>query len=778
MTVLRPLLIGFLLLSAIGDVFLACFAWRRNHLPGAPAFAALMAAVGCYSFGYALELSSDTLEAMLAWSRVQYLGIVLIAPLWIIATLHYSGRGRWLTVPVTAGLFVVPLVILVLRTIPAFSWLVYRGAWINTAAPFPLLAFTPGPWYWVSTTYTNLAMLAGTLLIGVKPRYRSTMYRRQDMVMLVGSLFPWCAFLVYLAGFNPWGIDLVPIALSLAGPLYAWGILSTRLFDLAPVARETLFDRMSEPVLVFDNQGRFVDCNRAAARFGMEDRVGLPVSPALEHLPGLGAVVDGPRDEGDGPLWQDRRDGRFWQVSVSRISEGNDVDRGRLVVLRDVTGLKRVVQALRQSEEQYRFVTENVSDAIWQLDAELRFVFVNGHTDFHGYTREELIGKPLFSLLTPEGVAEVTRKQAERMQMDAQGTASGVLRYEVQMLCKDGGHIWVEVDVTPYRDENDAIIGYVGVTRDISGRREAENAIRKLSTIVEQSPVSIVITDREGTIEYVNPSFCHQTGYGPDEVCGGNPRILKAGEHPPEFYVDLWRRIQGGEVWRGEFHNRKKNGELFWESASISPIRDGLGVITHYVAVKEDITEKKLLVERLQQMAHYDELTGLPNRTLFFDRFRQAAALAARDRHRFALLYLDLDGFKEINDAHGHETGDHVLKIVADRLTSCVRGSDTVARMGGDEFTLILATLSQGKDAGQVAEHIIGALSQPLVVPDGSPVRLGASIGIGVFPDDADSAEKLLICADVAMYRAKRSGKNTYCFGRDDTAGDHLKQEA
>jgi diguanylate cyclase (GGDEF)-like protein/PAS domain S-box-containing protein len=638
MTSLRFFLIGFLLLSSVCDVALACYALRRSNLPGATAFAALMAAVGCYSFGYAGELSSNTLEAMLTWSCVQYMGIVLIAPLWIIITLHYSGRGHWLRAPLTAGLFVIPCIILILRIVPDFSRFIYRLSWIATSAPFPMLSFSPGPWYWVSVGYTNLALLSGTFFIGVKPWHNSLVYRRQDLVMLLGSLFPWFAFLLYLLGLNPWEIDLVPIALSLAGPLYAWGILSFRLFDLAPVARETLFDRMREPVLVFDGLERFVDCNRAAALFALEGCVGFPVARALAHLPGLSALLVYTDDREDGPLWQDCRDGRFWQVSVSRISQGEDTDRGRLVVLRDVTGLKRV-----------------------------------------------------------------------------------------------------------------------------------EEAIRKLSTIVEQSPVSIVITDREGIIEYVNPSFLVQTGYTSEEVLGKNPRILKGGDQPAEFYAELWRCIQDGDVWRGEFHNRKKNGDLFWESASISPIRNSRGEITHFAAIKEDITEKKRLIEQLQERAHHDALTGLPNRTLFFDRLNQAMARATRDRYYFGLLYLDLDGFKEINDTHGHEAGDHVLRGVADRLTSCLRGADTVARMGGDEFTIILATLSQRKDAGQVTEHILDVLSRPFILPDGCSVRLGVSIGISVFPDDADDAVNLLNRADAAMYKAKRSGKNTYCFGERET---------
>jgi len=769
MASLRLFLIVFLLFSAICDVALACFAVRRASLPGARAFSALMAAIGCYSLGYAGELACTSLEAMQVWSRVQYIGIVLIAPLWIIVSLHYSGREHWLKMPVRASLFIIPSIILVLRVVPDLSHFIYRATWVVRSAPFPMFSFSPGPWYWVSVSYTNLALLAGTIFIGVKSRHISPVYRRQDLVMLLGSLFPWLAFLMYLAGLNPWAIDYVPFALSLSGPLYAWGVLSFRLFDLAPIARETLFDRMREPVLVFDHQDRFVDCNHAAAVFALEDRVGLPVEQALEHLPGLSAVVDCPEDGDEGQFWRDYRDGRFWQISVSRINQGKGAGQGRLVVLRDVTGLKRVEEALRRSDEQYRFVTENISDTIWQLDSEMRFVFVNipagVGANMHGYSREDLIGTSLLSLLTPEGIEEVSKRHAESMEKEARGEQSGASRYELQMRCKDGRYIWVETDVTPYRDENGIIIGHVGMTRDVSQRREAEDAIRKLSTIVEQSPVSIVITNHGGIIEYVNPSFLEQTGYAAEEILGETLRILKGGEQPAEFFEELLGCIQSGNVWRGEHHHRKKNGDRFWESVSISPIRNGQGEITHYATFMEDITEKKQLVEQLRQLAHYDALTGLPNRTLFFDRLNQALIMAVRGRYQMGLLYLDLDGFKEINDTYGHEAGDHILRNVAERLTSCLRLSDTVARMGGDEFTIILATLARRRDAGAVTKHIIEVLSQSFVLPDGISARLGVSIGIGIFPDDAENAEGLVNCADVAMYKAKRSGKNTYCYG-------------
>ena len=189
--------------------------------------------------------------------------------------------------------------------------------------------------------------------------------------------------------------------------------------------------------------------------------------------------------------------------------------------------------------------------------------------------------------------------------------------------------------------------------------------VRILIKAVEQSPVSILVTDFEGRIEYVNPKFCQVSGYALEEVIGLTPRILKGGFIAPELYQELWATIRAGREWHGVFHNRTKSGQLIWELASISPIRDEQGAITHFVGVKEDITELKRLQEQLDQQAHHDPLTGLANRSLFYDRLNYSLALAKRRKSGFAVLYLDLDGFKGVNDAFGHERGDTLLTLVA-----------------------------------------------------------------------------------------------------------------
>ena len=307
---------------------------------------------------------------------------------------------------------------------------------------------------------------------------------------------------------------------------------------------------------------------------------------------------------------------------------------------------------------------------------------------------------------------------------------------------------------------------YLKLTRQLreqfSRQQRVAVELRTLSTAVEQSPASIVITDRQGSIRYVNPAFCRLTGYSLEEALGQNPKILKGSDHPPEFYRAMWETLDSGREWRGEFLNRRKDGTLFWELASISPILDERGEISHFVGVKENITERKQRLEHLDQMAHYDKLTGLPNRALFFDRLGCIVAQCRREGRKFALLFIDLDGFKEVNDSFGHEAGDRVLQETARRLRGCIRDSDTAARMGGDEFTVILANLADGEHAALVARKILQAFPEPIVLADGNSCRIGASIGISFYPGDSREIETLVGAADSAMYEVKRDGKNGF----------------
>jgi diguanylate cyclase (GGDEF)-like protein/PAS domain S-box-containing protein len=273
----------------------------------------------------------------------------------------------------------------------------------------------------------------------------------------------------------------------------------------------------------------------------------------------------------------------------------------------------------------------------------------------------------------------------------------------------------------------------------------------------------ILVTDFSGNIVEVNAAFCAITGYGKAEVLGRNPRIMKSDRHDAAFYARMWKSLVEQGQWQGEVWDRRKNGETFPKWLTINTVRDSAGRATGYVGIFSDLTGAKRTEAELERLAHYDSLTSLPNRILFRDRLAQALAQAQRGRRRLALLFLDLDGFKAVNDSRGHAAGDAVLQQVAQRLAASVRASDTLARQSGDEFTILLTEIDSANDAAIVARKLLDAMNEPFEVL-GRSGRLSASIGIAMSPEDAEHPEELLANADTAMYRAKESGRNRYQF--------------
>ena len=305
--------------------------------------------------------------------------------------------------------------------------------------------------------------------------------------------------------------------------------------------------------------------------------------------------------------------------------------------------------------------------------------------------------------------------------------------------------------------------GIVVVVADVTALKLTETTLRKLSMVVEQSPASVVITDVDGNIEYVNPKFIDITGYSAREVIGLTPRLLRSGHTSDDQYRQMWQTITAGKEWRGEFLNRRKDGTTYWESALISPIKAADGSVTHFLAVKEDITVRKEYEEKLLRQANYDHLTGLPNRLLALDRLTQALVRAKREGSMVALLFIDLDRFKEVNDTLGHDAGDQLLRETSERIRKCLRDEDTIARFGGDEFLVILP----GLKAPMQSEVVIGKIAASFAAPfrlDGHEIYSSVSIGVTVSPMDGHDPHILMRNADSAMYQAKAEGRATYRF--------------
>ncbi|MDO8845705.1 MAG: EAL domain-containing protein [Methylicorpusculum sp.] len=339
---------------------------------------------------------------------------------------------------------------------------------------------------------------------------------------------------------------------------------------------------------------------------------------------------------------------------------------------------------------------------------------------------------------------------------------------EYRFYNKQGEFRWVRDDFNVLYDDNGNAIEILGAWLDITEQKLALEALRRSAAVFENTKDGAVITDLSSIIVAVNPAFCEITGYKAEEVLGKGTSILRSCRHDNKFYHDLWDDLINNGHWRGEIWNRRKNGELYPQFLSISTIHDELGHASNYVGVFTDISQIKQSKERLEHLAHYDPLTHLPNRLLIQSRLKHALEVAQRHGNRIAVLFIDLDHFKTVNDSMGHPMGDELLATVAQRLNHRLREEDSLGRLGGDEFLVVIEQMEKTLDAVELALSLLDRIAEPFTLSNGQTVFIGASIGISLFPDDADSVTELIQHSDSAMYLAKNQGRNTYRFYTED----------
>lgn len=376
---------------------------------------------------------------------------------------------------------------------------------------------------------------------------------------------------------------------------------------------------------------------------------------------------------------------------------------------------------------------------------------------------EEVIGKPFWS--TPWWSHDPAL-QARLRQAFAEVASGRPNRFEATHPAADGTLHYVDFQLHPILDESGKLALAMAEGTDITERHRVEEQRRLALRVFQSSHDGILITDPAGIILDVNQAFSDLTGYSREEAVGQSSRLLDSGHHDRAFFEQMFDTIAREDHWLGEIWNRTKAGAISVVLMTISAVRDTAGELTHYVGVFTDITQKKESERRLEHLAHHDALTDLPNRSLFRDRLHQAIRKAGRDDQTLALLFVDLDRFKEVNDTLGHVAGDRLLVEAARRITACVRNSDTVARLGGDEFTVVLQGVEDSDAAAGIAREVIDALAAPFDLGQNA-VSLSASIGIALCPDDTEDPDALTDAADQAMYDAKALGRNRYSFYTD-----------
>ena len=377
--------------------------------------------------------------------------------------------------------------------------------------------------------------------------------------------------------------------------------------------------------------------------------------------------------------------------------------------------------------------------------------------------RSSLIGMPFINFVAVQDRNKFLRHVYEYLSGDVRASAEFLL----DLL--DGKSIGVQMTGAFPQFAGSKAKYCRAVLADIAGRRLEERKLQLSAKALENIQEGVMLTDAKNRIVAVNSAFSLITGYSADEVVGHTPAILKSGLNDEEFYRRMYAALEKNDGWQGAIRNRRKNGEIYLEWLSISVIRNDSGEIDYYIGVFSDISNQEEMKKRLHKLAYYDELTGLPNRALLQDRLSLELAHSRRDASMMAILFIDLDGFKAINDLHGHSAGDLFLGEVAKRLVSCVREGDTLSRMGGDEFVALLRNIADEQVVAQVAGRMLESCAQPFVI-EGHTLFVTVSVGICIHPRDGDNGSDLLRNADAAMYRAKACGKNNYQFFSESAA--------
>lgn len=456
-------------------------------------------------------------------------------------------------------------------------------------------------------------------------------------------------------------------------------------------------------------------------------------------------------------------DGGIRYIQSSAVVEFDHIGKPiRFVgINRDLTAQKKNEQMIRESEARVSRLIDLMPETILLVDHRGCIQRANQSAQLIlGYEPTFLIGKSV-EMLMPEAMRASHVGYREGYQNDPKVRSMGTSRDDLFALHKDGRHIPIEVGLAPFMEDGHAMT--IVSIADITSRKISEEELRLSAKVIDNTLDAIAVTEANGTFVKVNQAFEKLFGYSSSELIGHKKEILRSGRHPPEFYVELWKKARETGGWQGEVWMRHKNESLIPIWVSVSAIRNWQGQIDRHIFTMYDISEQKISQERINFLAHYDPLTGLPNRTLLMDRFEHALLQASRNKSYLSLLYLDVDNFKQVNDTYGHPVGDDLLRGVAERLRKATRVSDTIGRLSGDEFLVLISDSKNAMDVQDVAKNILSVMATPFHLDLGE-VYVSVSIGIATYPADGEAKDVLLKNADLAMYKSKDLGRNQYHF--------------
>ena len=478
-----------------------------------------------------------------------------------------------------------------------------------------------------------------------------------------------------------------------------------------------------------------------------------------------------------GSLINRRKDGSLYteEMTVTPVRAKENGELYFIAVKEDGTERRQAEERLKRTEERFRLLNEQAVEWIFWRDPDERFSYISPACErISGYTPREFQEHPK---LMDEIIVDKDQPlwEKHRKERKDRNFSNFTQSLELRIRHKNGSLRWLSHTCSPVYSNRGSYLGIRGIYVDVTERKAAEERMALADRVFASTMEGVMITDADLRITYVNEAFTRITGYSAAKALGKTPKILQSNRHDEEFYRVMWQilRKEGG-CWQGEIWNRRHNGEIYPEWLNISCLRDEVGNITHYAAVFSDLTLQKIDEENIRFLAYHDALTRLPNRFLFQERVERALTHITRTYQKAAVLFLDLDNFKRINDTLGHDAGDELLIQAGKRMQACLRSEDTVARLGGDEYGILLPEISGPDDAGAVAVKVLLALKQPFFLQH-KEFNISTSIGVAIAPVDGIDKENLLKHADQAMYRAKDLGRANYQFYNVEMDGNLSK---
>jgi diguanylate cyclase (GGDEF)-like protein/PAS domain S-box-containing protein len=463
-------------------------------------------------------------------------------------------------------------------------------------------------------------------------------------------------------------------------------------------------------------------------------------------------------------------------ILLSKVKVFLELDATKRELETHQNNLERLIEERTAQEKdtanKYGSLIESIGEVIYEYDiANDSIVWKGSHDEILGYSRNEMGSsfQDWMNLIHPDDMPKM--KQAFQRSIDA-----NLISQEYRCKKSNGNYHWVHNMGKLLLDENNLPYKYIGIIKDINKRKQQEESLQLSASVIEHSNDGVMITDIENNIVSVNPAFTRITGYSAEEVIGKTPNVLSSGFHDKEYYQAMWDQLETHGFWANEIVNKRKNGETYPQWLSIISINDKNNQPKNRVGVFSDLSDITQFKERLQYLAFYDQLTDLPNRSLLEERIQASIALANRDSDMFAILFIDLDRFKNINDTLGHRVGDDLLKFAAGKLQGAIRESDTLARFGGDEFVLVLHGVRSLNDAKMVADKILLIFDNNPFIQENHEIFISCSIGISIFPENGSNCEELIKAADTAMYQSKHTGGHQFSIYMDQMSENFLER--